>query len=408
MDTTTETAADQGNARPPSRPEAATVRGVAKRPTTQKGDNAAAGQPAKLRSASDDEILGIEASGQARRDQDAFDWEAEASGKESGSSADQTNAAQLKGEIPELEAALAANPELRRAWDDARAYRETFRTPAEARSATAALADLARMDALFFSGRADDHAELARVVASLDPAAFRSLARAMSEVAKEGQGSSDAAVANPVPSPRAELSTGTANAQQHGVNASANTSSSEASGVAANPKEAAARAETRGLTPQQEEFFHSTNATAVRAVLDSIEQQVEKLLPAEISKGARNRLVGEIYRELDASLRGDRQFASQAREAFRSGGLDDEHRQAIVAMVNSRARQALPGVARRVLNEWTSAIVAANQDGRARQRAAERRVDIAGSGRSGNDGLRPVTPKDINYSRMSDADILNL
>lgn len=407
MNTATGTAVGQGNAEPSSGPEAATGRQGAARPTKQKGDNAATGQPANLHGASDDEILGIGTSGQAPRGQDGFDWEGDTAENASGASADQANAAPPTAETPGLEAALAANPELRRAWDDAHAYRETFRTPAEARTATAALADLARMDALFFSGRAEDHAELARVVASLDPAAFRSLARAMSEIAGVGHGSIDAA-ANRVPSPHAELSTGAANARQDGVSGTANVNSGEPPVVAASPKEVAARAETGGLTPQQEEFFHSTNATAVRAVLDSIEQQVERLLPAEISKGARNRLVGEIYRELDASLKGDWQFASQAREAFRSGGLDDEHRQAIVAMVNSRARQALPAVARRVLNEWTSAIVAANQDRRARQRAAERRVDIAGSGRSGNDGMRPVTPKDINYSRMSDADILNL
>lgn len=408
MNTGTGRAIGQGSTEPSSAPEAAAERRVAARPTTQKGDNAATEHRANPRSASDDEILGIGTSAQAPKGQDGFDWEGDTAENARGSRPDQTNAAQPAAQTSELEAALAANPELRQAWDDARAYRETFRTPAEARSATAALADLARMDALFFSGRAEDHAELARVVASLDPAAFRSLARAMSEVAGEGQGSSDAVAAAHTPSLHTTVSTGAANAQQDGARESASASSGELPTVAASPKEVAPRAKSGALTPQQEEFFHSTNATAVRAVIDSIEQQVEKLLPAEISKGARNRLVGEIYRELDASLRADRQFANQAREAFRSGGLDDEHRQAIVAMVNSRARQALPAVARRVLNEWTSAIVAANQDRRARQRAAERRVDIAGSGRSGNDGLRPVTPKDINYSRMSDADILNL
>jgi hypothetical protein len=35
-------------------------------------------------------------------------------------------------------------------------------------------------------------------------------------------------------------------------------------------------------------------------------------------------------------------------------------------------------------------------------------VDIAGSGGAGNDGRRAVTPRELDYSRMSDADILNL
>jgi hypothetical protein len=69
----------------------------------------------------------------------------------------------------ELRARLDANPDLRRAWDDAQSYRETFASPEEARTASALLADLDRMDALFFSRRPEDHAELARAVASLAP-----------------------------------------------------------------------------------------------------------------------------------------------------------------------------------------------------------------------------------------------
>jgi hypothetical protein len=96
------------------------------------------------------------------------------------------------------------------------------------------------------------------------------------------------------------------------------------------------------------------------------------------------------------------------REAFRSGGLDADHQRAIVSLVTSRARQALPGVAKRGLNEWTSTLVAANREQRSRQRSAERRVDIAGSGGAGNDGRRSLSPWDLDYSRLSDSDILNM
>jgi hypothetical protein len=143
-------------------------------------------------------------------------------------------------------------------------------------------------------------------------------------------------------------------------------------------------------------------------VLGAIEAQVERFLPEGISKSGRNRVVGEIYRELDATLRSYRQLASQMREAFRSGGLDADHQRAIVSLVTSRARQALPGVAKRVLNEWTSTLVAANREQRSRQRSAERRVDIAGSGGAGNDGRRLLSPMDLDYSRLSDSDILNM
>jgi len=58
-------------------------------------------------------------------------------------------------ESEHLRAALDANPELRDAWQEASAYRETFATPEAARAAIALFGDRNRMDALFFaaSGR---------------------------------------------------------------------------------------------------------------------------------------------------------------------------------------------------------------------------------------------------------------
>jgi hypothetical protein len=111
---------------------------------------------------------------------------------------------------------------------------------------------------------------------------------------------------------------------------------------------------------------------------------------------------------LDTTLRGNRALGQQMRDAFRSGALDEEHQRTIVSLVTGRACQALPGVAKRVPNEWTTTVVSANHERRARQRTAERRVDIAGSGGAGNDGRRAMTSRDVDYQRMSDADILNL
>jgi DNA-binding FadR family transcriptional regulator len=160
-------------------------------------------------------------------------------------------------------------------------------------------------------------------------------------------------------------------------------------------------------TSAQTEFFHTANAAAVQGVLDAIETQVDRLLPEGISKSARNRVVGEIYRELDTTLRSNRQLGHQMRDAFRSGALDGDHQRAVVSLITGRARQALPGVAKRVLSEWTSTVVAANQDRRDRQRTAERRVDIAGTSGGGESG-RSASPREIDYRRMSDSDILNL
>ena len=349
------------------------------------------------RRASDDEILGISATAKKRREPKAgetgeleFDSPATDKGDTEYSSHTSDSAADREtgNEPANLRPVFEENPELRKAWQDANAYRETFATPEEARSATALLADLNRLDALFYSRQPQDHAELARSIAELDPEAFSSLARAMSAMATQ-QGAA--------PPQHAGAS--------EKLKAAANSTAAETGVNEANRNQ---QMQNAGVSAAQSEFAQSANAAAVRSVLDTIEAQVEKLLPEGASRGARNRVVGEIYRELDSTLRANHQLARQLRDAFRSGALDAEHQNAVVSLITARARQTLPGVAKRVMNEWTSTVMAANQDRRDRQRAAERRVDIAGSGRSGSDGHRTMTPRELDYSRLSDADILNL
>jgi hypothetical protein len=324
-----------------------------------------------------------------------------------------------------LRATLDANPELRAAWHDASAYRESFPTPDAAREATTLLADVNHMDALFFSRRPEDHASLARAIANLDPAAFSSLVNAMQTIAA---GSVAQAF---LPVPPATDSAIAPNLQPH-ANASENapqaTSSHNESSTQPRATQAQASADRRPtemmpVLPEtanqvhaqsatanesQLAFLHSANAAAVEGVVAAIEAQVERLLPEGVAKNARTRVVGEIYRELDSSLRSNPQFTAQLRDAFRSGSLDDGHQRAIVSLLTGRARQALPGVAKRVLSEWTSTIVSAANERRTRQRTAERRIDIAGSNGAGNDGRRSMSPRDLDYARLSDADILNL
>lgn len=342
------------------------------------------------RYASDDEILGIDSIKTPARVNDSGtdgDPFANDSAGESGTiaeGADDTSVApgaQIEPTDPQIQAALDAHPEVRQAWEDAKSYRKVFATPEEARAATALLNDLNRMDALFFSHRTEDHAELARAVAALDPAAFASLAQAMTNLAAAAHQPSASGPANPLPQTPIQP-------------------------PARDPL--VDRTIAPSSTSAQAEFLHAANAAAVQGVLDSIETQVDRLLPEGVSKTARNRMVGEIYRELDTSLGSNRQLGEQMRDAFRSGNLDAQHQRAVVSLITGRARQALPGIAKRVLNEWTSTVVAANQDRLARQRAAAHRVDIAGSGRGADGGRRSLGPRDIDYNRMSDSDILNL
>ena len=418
----------------------------------------------------DDEILGLDTASPRTPDpaQAAFDFDA-LSDAESAPTNETPLAAPSGAPDPAADPAnfrgiFEANPELRQAWQDAQAYRETFASPEAARAATAQLADLDRMDALFFSRRPEDHAELARVVATLDPAAFTSLAQAITTLAAAPSsvgawhampGEHAWLPASHPPSLRGDgSSVGAQSANNSGRMPGDNTWRDAASSPSRNgpviPNPAAPFADERegsaslprdvtqqqiprtpshapenqgnsgtardsarndnarqGPSAAQAEFFHAANAAAVEGVLDAIESQVERLLPEGVSKSARNRVVGEIYRELDTTLRSNRQLGHQMRDAFRSGALDNDHQRAVVSLVTGRARQARPAVAKRVLNEWTSTVVAANNDRRARQHAAERRIDISGTSGAATAG-RSASPRSIDYARMSDSDILNL
>jgi len=338
--------------------------------------------------------------------------------------------------IPEpahLRATFDANPELRAAWRDASAYRESFATPDAARQATALLADVNHMDALFFSRRPEDHASLARTIANLDPAAFTSLAQAMQSIAagSVAQASAERRLMEMTTVPQATTSAIAPHLHPRAnppENAPHRMSSHDESSTQPRDMQAQASAERRPMemmpvlhetasnahaqsataNESQLAFLHAANAAAVEGVVAAIEAQVERLLPEGVAKNARTRVVGEIYRELDSSLRSNPQFAAQLRDALRSGSLDDGHQRAIVSLLTGRARQTLPGVAKRVLSEWTSTIVSAANERRTRQRTAERRIDIAGSSGAGNDGRRSMSPRDLDYARLTDADILNL
>jgi hypothetical protein len=348
---------------------------------------------------SDDEILGL-LDERRHKGSDAADGLSGDHGEDQSSAVDGDSADETAGSTQEklnenrepeaLGEIFDAKPELRQAWQDAREYREVFATPAEARKATELIGDLNRLDALFFSPRVEDQAELAKTIASLDPRAFASFAKAISAELGKRSRTEDAELKAPA-----------------AANSQARRGEDELSETAQR-EENDRRAGSSTTSGATQEFFQSTNAAVVQGVVDQIQTQVERLLPEGASKTTRNRVVGEIYRELDRTLGENRQLAQQVRDALRAGTLDGSHQRAIVSLITGRARQALPNVAKKVMEEWTSTIMAADRGRRARQRTAEQRVDIVGSGGAARDGHGGKTARDIDYARLSDSDILNL
>jgi hypothetical protein len=171
-----------------------------------------------------------------------------------------------------LREVFKAHPELREAWRGAREYRETFATPEEAKAATALFSGSNRMDALFFSARPEDHAELAQAVADEACGGW------------QRKGSVRSAVTGSRPT--------------------RTTAKSERSaGCAIGVQSRNRRGGRTGIG--SDGVFSLDERGDGQSVLDTIETQVERLLLEGIAKSTRNRVVGEIYREIDATLRGN-------------------------------------------------------------------------------------------------------
>jgi len=354
---------------------------------------------------------------------------ATASGTETNSTAN--------GAIPAALAKLAdADPQVRQVLDNAQAYRAVFPSPQAAQDAKNQLDEL---DGMFFSAQPADHEALAARIHELSPEAFQNFAHAVqAHAAKVG------AATNPASSAGSPTTAGgmasDASSERHAANSSGGEShttanqngapsaagdigqSQSSQTVSASATNGAAQMTPRtnyaaqpAIAPPsdphratQVAFFHDTNAAAVEHILGAIHAQVNRLLPDSVPAGTRNRIVGEVYREIDSTLRANRQLGKQLREAFQAGAGDSAHQRAIVTLVAGRAKQALPSVAKRVIGEWTQSIVAANRERLSRHEAASKRVDIAGGGSSDGVNRKPISPRDVDYRRLSDADILNL
>jgi hypothetical protein len=310
-----------------------------------------------------------------------------------------------------------ANPELREAWDTARAYRnifpdlqqaymlhQIFPTPVEAQRAASQAAELERIDSLFLSNRPEAMAELAATIYRLSPQSFEGLARIMSRMVGPG-------------APRAITSL---RQEGRGENGKGKREETGLERPKHDESKVLNKAESEERLPSDEAstpldasnaitaFLQAANGIAVERVIDAIGSQVDRLLSNDITTRARDRVIGEVYRELDSHLRSNRDLTNQLRSALRSGKFDGDHQEAIAGLLVSRACQALPSVAKKVIGEWTSSLVAASKERLARQKAGERRVDIANAGPASNQIRRPLSPSDIDYGRLSDADILNL
>jgi hypothetical protein len=337
------------------------------------------------------------------------------------------------------------------ARQEAAAYRAAIATPEDARALkelypggvneARAAADHARLldqiDQAYFGApgkpaeqTSASRAQLAAMMLREDPAAFREMVfaglRALEE-AEKGSGNS----ANAPNLPRlAQAFAANRGDAQPAVGATLGSPAASApANASANESHAAAYAE----------FEKCANEDLERSVGGAIERTLEQALPSLKGSsegapvGARNfvplhqRLAATIRQDVEAALKGDRQLGEQIAQILSARRFDNDTRAQVVRLIDERARQLVPGAAKRVLNEWTHTTLAAHRTNTSRADAASTRREVPpvhpggasspagpratsqpGKSLDANRGATRPDPRRIDYRKLSDEQILEL
>ena len=326
-----------------------------------------------------------------------------------------------------------------KAQQEAAAYREVFARPEEARAAAERARQLETIDRLYFGasgGRPEEAAaareELAQTLLREDPAAFREMVATGVNILRK---------ATPTGS-------GQAPAQSHGENREdAGLAARQGVDAGRNSKSevrnlAAAERSSQEAVARYAAFERAANEELNREVGGEIARTIERALPyaetgkdagrpGEAARGAtasgrgsvQERLSAAIREEVEAGLRSDRQLGEQVARVLGGAGaqgprLDEEARGQVVRLIAERARQLVPGAARRVLQEWTQTALAAHRARGGRGDAAALRQEVApassaaglprGQGKENRRAGAAQAPRQVDYRKMSDEQILEM
>ena len=343
--------------------------------------------------------------------------------------------------MPEWMAAAAGDPkhgvEAQQLWQEHQAFRAAFSSPDEARAIKELFPGGAQeaqalrqashavdqLDAAIYSGDSRAQSEVVAELARANPAAFRQL---FSEAAKVLAGMEQSQPMNENPTLRENREGwGTQQPSQQNSVTNQNQSVEGHTSPVTNHSSTSLRASESQITNQQSPatthqspqfdpaayaaFERTTNDTVARDVRVAVSDTLARVLPEGIAEGAARRIGDDIFNEIHRTLAGDRSLSEQVGEVLRGRRFGTAEQERVASLLAGRAKQIVPGVARRVIGEWTSSVLVASRSKAARQASATARVDIAAPGGSlDSTPLRPMSAREINYASMSDDQILSL
>jgi hypothetical protein len=298
---------------------------------------------------------------------------------------------------------------MQQARQEAAAYREVFARPEEARAAADRARLLDDIDRAYFAGDAQQRSRLAAVMLREDPAAFGEMVfaglRALEEAGKQGNREGNAASSQTMQAAQGE--------------------SSASNREARNPSPGSHTPDSEQLAAYAS-FERAANQELEQSVGGAIERTLDQALPnanRADSVAMKGRLAATIRQDIEKALQDDRQLGQQVAQILSARKLNDESRAQVVRLIGERARQLVPGAAKRVLQDWTQTTLAAHRSRTNQNEAATTRSDLtpaSGDARSSRtetaDGSRLSTrnenrgsnEKKVDYRKLSDDQILNL
>jgi hypothetical protein len=165
-------------------------------------------------------------------------------------------------------------------------------------------------------------------------------------------------------------------------------------------------------------FERGTNDAVARDMRAAIGDTLGRVLPDGIADGAARRIGDDIFNEIHRTLAADRTLSEQVGDVLQGWRFGAAEQQRVASLLAGRARQLVPGVARRVVGEWTSSVLGTARNKAARQAAAAARVDIAApggsldsrplAGKARGETVRPMAARGVDYGSMSDDEILSM
>ncbi len=178
--------------------------------------------------------------------------------------------------------------------------------------------------------------------------------------------------------------------------------------------------EQRSYLSTQETFRSAVNTEMETAIKGEIKTSLDKLLEkSAFTAGARGRIDAEVLAETYKMLSANKEIPDALNKLLFPNGFkdaagkqqravfNDATRKAAIDAPVSYARTILQDVIKRVVENYTTDFMAADQNRNARSAAAGAKTDVSGGNLQQREP-RPLTKKDIDYSKQTDEDILGL